>query len=148
MRCRAVKRGVLSSAGLVAAPAFEASVCSTPREYSVPRAGVGNLSRGSTRLILRAGVFRVPCMSQNSQRRAGRRHVGRFPAAFGASAPPCQRWTNESNVSVRRPYTWTINIADPSYPCQIRSSLFTFCVFPELPLFGRSAKSQKDILDL
>jgi hypothetical protein len=92
-----VKRGMLSSAVLVTAPTFQASVCSSPREYSAPRAGVGQLIVWLHATMLRTGVCRVPCMSQNSQRRAGRRRAGCFPAAFGASVLPCERWTDVSN---------------------------------------------------
>jgi len=70
-------------------PAFQASVCSTPRVYSAPRAGVRQLIVWLHVRMSRTGVFRSAYVSQNSQRRAGRRRAGCFPAAFGASAPPC-----------------------------------------------------------
>ena len=55
-------------------------------------------------------------------RRAARRRV--FSSGIRCLGTPCQRWTNESNVSVRCPYTWTSIIAESSYRCQMWSALF------------------------
>ena len=135
-------RGVLSSAVLVGAHAFQASFRTIPREYSAPRAGVGQLNAWLHVMKLRIGVFRVACMNSNLQRGARRRRAGCFAAAFGASAPPCQRWTNESHVSVAWPYTWISDITDPAYPCDMRSSfIYHFACFLNYPSSDGVTKS-------
>jgi len=51
-------RGVLSSAVLVGAHAVQASFRTTPRAYSAPGAGVGQLIAWLHVRMLRTGVFR------------------------------------------------------------------------------------------
>ena len=49
---------------------------------------------------------------------------GMFSSGIRCLGTPCQRWNNDSNVSVALPYTWTSNITDPAYPCEMRTSIF------------------------
>jgi hypothetical protein len=82
--------GELSSAGCFPAPFwlgphFAGVRLLDPARILCPRAGVRQLIAWLYVRMLRTGVFRVAYVSQNSQRCAGRRHTGCFPAAFGAS---------------------------------------------------------------